>query len=131
MEIFKANILNKKHFGSFVIGLSIFIWVVFAVMGETMMSILAFLISLAAFLRLQNRKMQFTNISFLYDGWFRSHTIRYHHIQKVEHAANLGYPLNRIHGGEYQITTKQKRYWVSLLWFDQKASKQFHKRIVK
>ena len=71
--------------------------------------------------------MSFGDKVFGYDGWFSHFEIPYSEIIKVEDSSKLGYPRDRVHGPfEYRLATEQKEYWISLLWFNQSAKKQFH-----
>ncbi len=76
--------------------------------------------------------MTFDDSAFRYDGWIRTFEIPYADIVKVEKALSLGYPIDRLHGPhEYRITTRQHTVWVSLLWFNGEAARQFREKIIK
>ena len=59
-------------------------------------------------------------------GWIKSEKISYEEILMVESASQVGYPADRFHGVlEYRITTNEKKFWVSFLWFGSDAFRKF------
>jgi hypothetical protein len=130
---FKASFYATPYFGHF-------LTVMFAVFLIDFLFLRHYLLALGlltavagAVVRLRARRMSFSEMSFHYDGWFRSLAVPYSEISKVENSSKLGYPHNRLHGpNEYRLTAYSgMSYWISLLWFESEAAREFHKRIVK
>lgn len=128
----KANFYATGYLGHF-LTIAIVLFGAFFIYGGDVAA-LAILIGVFALVlfRLRSRKMSFEDDVFRYDGWFMSVTIPLSDIVKVESSGRLGYPHDRTHGpAEYRITTKTRKVWVSLLFFDYMASREFHERLVK
>jgi hypothetical protein len=85
-----------------------------------------------AMVRLRARRMSFGTAEFHYDGWLGSIRVPYSEIVKVEHALDLGYPHNRLHGPlEYRITIRSGKRWICLLWFEDEGARTFQRRIIE
>ncbi len=129
---FRAGIYATGYFGHGLTTLFLLVVCVFIYIGEyNAASVLAGVVTITV-ARLYTRKMSFDDHVFRYDGWFGFIEIPYSEIVKVENSSSLGYPIDRWYGPfEYRVTTKGKKWWVSLLWFNGAAARQFHEQIIK
>jgi hypothetical protein len=129
---YRATIYAQGYFGHFLTALFV---LMLCVLISTREYFTAAALSAAVALvsiRVYTRRMSFDDQVFRYDGWFGPIQIPYSEIIKVETSSSLGYPADRWHGAsEYRITTKYKRWWVSLLWFNSEAIRHFEEHIAK
>ena len=128
---FKASVYATPYFGHFLTVVFAVFLIDFLFLRQHFLALGLLTAAAVAVVRLRARRMSFSQTSLHYDGWFRSLDVPYSGISKVENSSKLGYPHNRLHGpNEYRLTTYSgKSYWISLLWFESEAVREFHKRI--
>ena len=129
---FKASLFACGYWGHFLTLLYFLFGFAFITSVEYVAAAILSSIFVMAIVRLYFRSMSFDNDIFCYDGWFYRVEIRYAQILKINRAAKLGWPADRWHGpSEYCIFIEDKKIWISLLWFDQKASQYFFEQFSK
>src|SRR5213593_20482 len=107
---FKGSLYANAYFGWFLTVTFTLLIVSSALLREFALASVLLIVCSIAILRLRARRMSFGTVEFHYDGWLSSMHVPYSEIVKVEHALDLGYPQNRLHGPhEYRVTTHSGR----------------------
>src|SRR4051794_37641392 len=126
---FKGSLYAKPYFGLFLTLTFTFLIASFLFLRKFALAGGLLLACSTVLARLRARRMSFGTTEFHYDGWLSSMHVPYSQIVKVEHASDLGYPQNRVHGPqEYRVTTPTGRKWIRLLWFEHEGARQFQQR---
>ncbi len=129
---YKASLYATGYFGHLLTALFLLMLCGFIYTREYLASTTLVAAAAITTIRLYRRGISFDSHVVRYDGWFRTVVIPYSEILKVENSGAIGYPSDRRHGSlEYRITTKRKRWWISLLWFNSDAAKEFTERIAE
>src|SRR5262249_11430782 len=126
---FRASLYAIKYLGYFLTLFVAFLLMASIALGKYVLAIGLLIALVVAVMRLGARRMSFGETHFHYDGWFGCLHVPYSDILKVENSSKLGYPYDRFHGpNKYRITTPSGKKWVSLLWFQSEACRQFYQR---
>jgi hypothetical protein len=129
---FHAGIYKTKYYGQFMTVLLVFFVVILLLLNAfAVLAIIIAIVMILAF-RISQRSITFKNSIFIYKGWIKSEIISYQEILKVESSSQVGYPADRLHGPlEYRISTNEKTFWVSFLWFGTDAFRKFQEDLCK